>query len=229
LFFPLRALNRPLLWATSVEILEGFLENCGEAPFVLDKSLSRSAVAVSSAKAVIEGRVFVESVSFPCAPSDALKLCAEAITATVFPQSEEYQFLRDSFSESVVVLPHETLSLLVQTSTEVTAQLPVRSEEGPVTSAGFFFRESLPSETVLYSVVQPDGHLLLEAALERGLTRVQLGADETRGRGICSLSLVRAQPLTQVSPPTDETAVGNSDQSSNEQHSEHHNSEEGAA
>lgn len=195
MLFPFRAISfhltaLPILWGTSIETVERFFQESGLAS-VLPTELPRDRCILSSRAPLqhspVENRVFFESVSFETTVDDRLKEFAVWIANTLLPQGDEYQFVREALPERLIILPHQEFAHLSLLSTEVVPQLSVSD---PATSESFFYREYLPSECFGFVTVGEEGRTLLESAEAKKVSRIQIGADETRGRGICAIRVV---------------------------------------
>jgi CRISPR-associated protein Cmr4 len=97
----------------------------------------------------------------------------------------------------VAVIDDSDFTYFVTNATEVTARIRLNHETKTVEKSALFYQEFLPAETLLYTVVlgaasrSPENENSAEAILaylfERLPDHIQIGGDETTGKGICRL------------------------------------------
>ncbi len=100
----------------------------------------------------------------------------------------------------LVVVHEDLMNFLLETATEVVARIRLDDETKTVARGALWYEESLPTESVLYSLLRAEASrrkgkdLPAEAvlALVKGLLEgvVQLGGKATVGRGLCALKAV---------------------------------------
>lgn len=102
----------------------------------------------------------------------------------------------------LVVLHNDDFTHFVRHATEVVARIGLDYERKTVRSGALFYQEFLPAETILYSLVlatasRRENHARSAAEMLAYLrTRVeeakvlQIGGDETTGKGLCAVRLV---------------------------------------
>lgn len=104
----------------------------------------------------------------------------------------------DSDIDRLVVIPDHHFSFLMETATEVQAQIKIENETGTTQDGSLRYQELLPAESVLYTLVffgeerVADTNKLQLKMLEDCVTKavsshIQLGGDMTLGRGICQV------------------------------------------
>jgi CRISPR-associated protein Cmr4 len=158
----------------------------------------------------------LEEFAFKAQPSEETKSIAEWLAKNAFPQSPEYKPFRDWLPQRFVILPDDAFRDFTQLATEIQTRVQLKKETKTV-GEGPWFEEHLPSETLLYAPIfvskplapkdtvpdefkennEPSAAKVLEFL--KGLTtpntdkpyldRLQIGGDETVGRGIVKVRL----------------------------------------
>jgi CRISPR-associated protein Cmr4 len=103
----------------------------------------------------------------------------------------------------LVVVHDDLMGYLLETATEVVARIRLDDETKTVAPGALWYEESLPTESVLYSLLRTEDsrrkgqNLAAEAilAMVKGLLEgpVQLGGKATVGRGLCAFKVVGGQ------------------------------------
>ena len=103
----------------------------------------------------------------------------------------------------LVVVHDDLMGYLLETATEVVARIRLDDETKTVARGALWYEESLPTESVLYSLLRTEAsrrkgqNLPAEAilAMVKGLLEgpVQLGGKATVGRGLCAFKVVGGQ------------------------------------
>jgi CRISPR-associated protein Cmr4 len=178
---------------------------------------SQQALVAHDDTIVADGKVVLEEFAFKAQPSEETKSIAEWLAKNAFPQSPEYKPFRDWLPKRFVILPDDAFRDFTQLATEVIARIRLKPETKTVAEGALWTEEHLPSETLLYAPIfvnkplapkdtvpdefkennEPSAAKVLEFL--RGLTtpntdkpyldRLQIGGDETVGRGIVKVRL----------------------------------------
>jgi CRISPR-associated protein Cmr4 len=178
---------------------------------------SHQALVAHDDTIVADGKVVLEEFAFKAQPSEETKSIAEWLAKNAFPQSPEYKPFRDWLPHRFVILPDDAFRDFTQLSTEVIARIRLKPETKTVAEGALWTEEHLPSETLLYAPIfvskplapkdtvpdefkennEPSAAKVLEFL--KGLTtpnidkpyldRLQIGGDETVGRGIVKVRL----------------------------------------
>jgi CRISPR-associated protein Cmr4 len=178
---------------------------------------SHQALVAESSEIIVEATVVLEEFAFKAQPSAEAKNIAEWLVKNAFPQSEEYKPFRDWLPKRFVILPDDSFRDFTQLATEVIARIRLKPETKTVAEGALWTEEHLPSETLLYAPIfvnkplapkdtvpdefkennEPSAAKVLEFL--KGLTtpntdkpyldRLQIGGDETVGRGIVKVRL----------------------------------------
>jgi len=136
---------------------------------------------------------------------EASKL-AGVLSDTLFPRGSDYQYWRDKMCKDIVILPDDDFSDFVKISTEILARTRIDPEKGTVEKGALWYEEHLPTETVIYTLVlasypkvAEENEMELRSASDvlkffesivSVNSYIQLGGDETVGKGIVRVKLV---------------------------------------
>jgi CRISPR-associated protein Cmr4 len=178
---------------------------------------SQQALVAHDDTIVADGKVVLEEFAFKAQPSEETKSIAEWLAKNAFPQSGEYEDFRKWLPHRFVILPDDAFRDFTQLATEVIARIRLKTETKTVAEGALWTEEHLPSETLLYAPIfvskplapkdtvpdefkennEPSAAKVLE--FFKGLTtpstdkpyldRLQIGGDETVGRGIVKVRL----------------------------------------
>ncbi len=115
-------------------------------------------------------------------------------------KTNEYQWWYDKLAtkKHLAVLKDEDFRDFVTSSTEVVARIKLNQTTKTASDTGLWYQEFLPGETVLYSVaVAQDARDKTQRTTKaadvwkkfksQNITRIQIGGDETTGKGFCHL------------------------------------------
>jgi len=164
---------------------------------------SQQALVAHDDTIVADGKVVLEEFAFKAQPSEEAKSIAEWLAKNAFPQSGEYEDFRKWLPHRFVILPDDAFRDFTQLATEVIARIRLKTETKTVAEGALWTEEHLPSETLLYApifVSKPlasnanqlgltDSDAVLQALSDLQLDRLQIGGDETVGRGIVKVRL----------------------------------------
>lgn len=155
--------------------------------------------------------VVLEEFSFAPIDNQNVMDIAEWLAANALPAGPEYDYWRKKLPTSLVVLPENAFRDFTLYATEVVTRVRLEDEKKTVASGALWTEESLPSDTLLYLPLQVTrarsydkqgkptsgvptdwygkggGKKILDFIRGLGLSRVQLGGDETVGRGMVCL------------------------------------------
>ena len=213
LLFPIRSLVGVFAWATCPLVLERFKREMIAAGFSVNWSVptlpakSQQALVTQGSEIVADGKVVLEEFAFEAQENDQAKQIADWLKDNAFPQSEEYKPFCDWLPKRFVILPDDAFRDFTQLATEVIARIRLKPETKTVAEGALWTEEHLPSETLLYApifVSKPlapnanqlgltDSNAVLSELNGLQLDRLQIGGDETVGRGIVKVRFVRPE------------------------------------
>jgi len=107
--------------------------------------------------------------------------------------------LRERFASHLVVLDDDQFTHFVRHATEVVARIGLDYEKKTVKPGALFYQEFLPAETLFYALAfanrsrresrAKDATGIMQYVAEGVPPVLQIGGDETTGKGLCSVSL----------------------------------------
>lgn len=207
LLFPVRSLRGVFTWVTCAGVLARLqrdLELVGQ-----NSRLEWSVPVVPEGKALTaqgcgcsdNGRVVLEEYAFEESKNDEVDKVGAWLSHNAFPQDNEFHWWREKMNKDLVILPDDDFRDFVTTATEITARTRLEYETKTVASSALWYEEFLPSETVMYSVIiaqrprKTDVNGLADAVSicnwinDLRLDRIQIGGNETVGKGFCKACL----------------------------------------
>lgn len=198
LLFPVRSLAGVFAWTTSVEVLSRFLRDAamvGVQPEWTFATKPASGEAwVSGDVLQAGGKVVLEEFAFTPKQESVVESIGQWLANNALPQGNEYQYWRDELPNRLVILPNDDFRDFVTFSTEVVTRIKLNPETKTVEEGALWTEENLPTDTLLYAPLlstpsrapkgpQLTGQQVLDEIKNLGLTRIQLGGNETIGRG----------------------------------------------
>lgn len=101
-------------------------------------------------------------------------------------------------ADRILLIPDDHFSFLMETATEVQAQIKIKADTGTTQDGSLRYEELLPADTVMYTVVffgderaDQENMIVLDtlknAVKDAAGTHIQMGGDMTLGRGIFKL------------------------------------------
>lgn len=210
LLLPVRTVWGGFAWVTSPLILERLARDLEvvkaakpewHAKLVAEKHMVDDTALVSQklkSTVVEQGRLLLEDLEYSAQPRDWVDAVAQWLTEQAFPTSDEYKPFRDRLAGQLVILSDAEMKFWSEHATEVVARIRIDSEKGTVKDGALWSEESLPAESLLWSLAFfSDGkrkrterkYEAHEFASTFGtqlgtLGRIRIGGDRTVGRGI---------------------------------------------
>ncbi|MDD4268938.1 MAG: type III-B CRISPR module RAMP protein Cmr4 [Pirellulaceae bacterium] len=115
-------------------------------------------------------------------------------------------FTRTRFQSHLVIVGDDHFTHFVRHATEVVARIGLDSEKKTVKRGALFYQEFLPAETLFYALVfanpsRREGHVndaagIMEYAVGGIPNVLQIGGDETTGKGFCAVRFNLSQEGT---------------------------------
>ncbi|MCC6367838.1 MAG: type III-B CRISPR module RAMP protein Cmr4 [Bryobacterales bacterium] len=186
LAFPVRSLRGVFAWVTCPQALQrwsrdtGLIGNTVKPPSIpIDESAAHCA---QDSPCVHDGKLILEEFVFE----------AKAFGLDFFDA------LGDEERKRLVILDDTNFSHFVKYGTEVTARIRLEEHSKTAVAGALFYQEFVPAEALFYSLVlaapsrrreAPTAEQNLDAFKPPGT--IQIGGDETTGKGLCSLRLVK--------------------------------------
>jgi CRISPR-associated protein Cmr4 len=211
LLFPVRSLVGVFAWTTCPLVLERFKREASAAGLQVDwqvpqlpASSDNAFVVRGSELKTTDDKVVLEEFTFSVQENSEAEKIADWLKCNALPQSSEYQQWREWLPKRFVILPDDAFRDFTQMATEVITRIRIDQEKKTVAEGALWTEEHLPSETLLYAPIfvskplAPNAEQLglasaddaLKLLSELKLDRLQIGGDETVGRGIVKVRLL---------------------------------------
>jgi CRISPR-associated protein Cmr4 len=205
LLFPVRSLAGVFAWTTSGGALARFLRDARaaglspnwQAPTVMAKD---GALVAPNTDLKAGQKAVLEEFTFSPTEDTAVTTIGQWLTKNALPTGVEYQYWRDHLPRRLIVLHEDAFRDFTLFGTEVVTRIKIDNETKTVAEGMLWTEESLPADTLLYAPLYATlpradhNHPIiggaagvLNAVRGYNLTRVQLGGDETVGRGLVHL------------------------------------------
>lgn len=201
LAFPVRSLSQGFIWVTCPLVLNRFYRDLRLAEINGRDSLSfisedSEMFAPESTK--LPDRVLLEEVEFEVRKSEKATSIAESL-AELLP-AETGDYLKQKFKRDLVLINDRNFSYFVKHCTQISAKIQLTSAKVTGKEGNLWYEESLPSDTVMYSLLMATGQRMKdiparqlkdfvnEEILKDNL--LQVGGNESIGQGWCWMSLV---------------------------------------
>jgi CRISPR-associated protein Cmr4 len=196
LLFPVRSLAGVFAWTTSVEVLNRFRRDARmvdvEPEWTAPEAPEEEYALIGSDDLRADGKVVLEEFTFAPKTSQVVGQIGQWLAENALPQTDEYEYWREELPKRLVILPNDDFRDFVTFSTEVATRIKLDPDTKTV-DEGPWSEEYLPTDTLLYaplmatpsrkSGMELSGQDVLQAVKDLSLTRVQLGGNETVGRG----------------------------------------------
>jgi len=190
LAFPVRSSAAPFVWVTCPALVKRLLRDLALADRKVDElgdlSVAKDSYSVVSGSGeIFTGNLVLEDVCLNPAEKN------EALT----------EFFEDLVPEAerLVLVPDDHFSFLVETATEVQAQIKIDPATGITTTGSLRYEELLPAETIMYCLlffgdekIAGDNPLKMKnianVITSAVAGHIQMGGDATLGRGIFAVT-----------------------------------------
>lgn len=213
LLFPVRSLSGVFAYTTCYDVLNRFKrdkEHSGislwSVPTLVTDETSKTPIALvtSASQISASGNVVLEEFSFRARTSTVADEIADWIARNALP--DEYEYWRDKLRKSLVILPDDDFRDFALYATEIITRIRIDRTTKTVDTGALWTEEHLPTDTLLYvpvyatnsrrngSTMQAKDILRRAASLEDSQSGyVQLGGDETVGRGLVRMHWEKEQ------------------------------------
>lgn len=216
LLFPVRSLAGVFAWTTSPMVLERFRREMVAAGFnnTINWQVpslpvnTQQALVADDAEVTTDTAVVLEEFAFKIQIDQNVKAIAQWLAEEALPATSEYEYWRQLLPKRLVILPDDAFRDFTQMATEIQTRIQLRTDTKTV-KEGPWTEEHLPSETILYAPLfinrphteenkvpaelkegsKPSATKVLDLLKCLNLDRLQIGGDETVGRGIVKVRL----------------------------------------
>lgn len=199
--FPVRSLRGVFAWVTCQAALDRFardaqlLAGIGGVP--ASPTVGRGKAACSGDSLLIADRLVLEEFEYERLPGERGR--ADAIAAWLSEHVVGDDATGRRLRRNLVVLHEDDFTWFVRHATEIVARVGLDHETKTVADGALFYEEFLPAETIFHAAViavasrsdrvKASAFEMLER-LDGALPKVlQIGADETIGKGFCAVRL----------------------------------------
>ena len=214
--FPVRSFKGCFAWITSPLVLWRFYQKINitgrqnsfpALKALIDKiqfGLSNAMICPKGRGALLvgdesgQGKLLLEEFPINCDDSNELKEFAEEISTKVYGNNID-GFLKSEFEKKLVVLDDDTFTYFVTNATEIIPNIRI-GKNGTTEKGSLRYTEYLPSETIMYSTLifdksrkdDRDATAIKTCFINKFTAKniIQIGGDETTGKGIVELALV---------------------------------------
>ncbi len=198
LAFPVRSNIAPFVWVTCPLIADRLnkdLQFLGESPInnmaVLE---GEKAFWIKNHRQDKETNILLEDTVVKIEGKEIQKEINEVLKK-LFPNT----------LDRLILIPNDIFTYLVETATEIQTQIKIDSKTGITKTGSLRYQELLPADSVLYSVIyikpptipsendvpnkikELNSKIIMDHLKNTIKDFIQLGGDETLGRGICSV------------------------------------------
>ncbi|HQU45166.1 MAG TPA: type III-B CRISPR module RAMP protein Cmr4 [Pirellulales bacterium] len=200
LAFPVRSLKGVFAWVTCPALIGRLYRDLGLAdrdapPFALDEFGTGEALCSATSPLLVDKDWLVlEEFEFKW------KGEAGALAEWIAGRAVDDEFTRARLKSHLAVLRDDDFSHFVRHATEVVVRIALDYERKTVKTGALFYQEFLPPETLFYSVLlasdgRSNAHAMPASAVLAWLNEhiprmLQIGGDETTGKGLCAARLV---------------------------------------
>lgn len=199
LAYPVRSLKGVFAWVTCAAVLERLKRDLTAAGMKEATELDWPKVekdrAAFGADLKIENSIVLEEFDFRTTDNSDKKL--GDLAKWLAPRITADRSTQERFKTHLVVLHDDDFTHFVRHATEVVARIGLDYEKKTVKTGALFYQEFLPAETVFYSLViakesraagsKKSGADLLQFLAKDLPPVLQVGADETIGKGLCAV------------------------------------------
>ncbi len=209
LLLPVRSVAGTFAWVTSPYLLARFQRDVAEVGksglrLAPSPSIDQAITAPNSLLAVSvmgQDKVVLEDLDLRREGAMEVSSFGQNLASALFGTSDEVASWSTCFHRRLCIVHDDVMSFLSQHATEVVARVAIKDETKTVKDGALWYEESLPTETILVSLVAavPNGRTKLAPAacldslkkIVPANSSVQLGGKATVGRGRCRLILER--------------------------------------
>lgn len=210
LAFPVRSLRGVFAWVTCPAVLDRLKRDADlvklpvwPAGVIPDVAEEQAVVAGKDCACLVGSSLVLEEFEFTRAEKADAKAIADWIRNALLPTAPAYAGTVERFAKQLVILNDNDFTHFARHATEIMARVGLDYQTKTVRTGALFYQEFLPAETLLYAVVltsaararlaSRDAPQLLKTLRELLPAVLQVGGDETTGKGYCAVRLFAAE------------------------------------
>lgn len=224
LLFPVRSLKGVFAWITCPLAISRFVRDLHLTGQQLTLSIDMSRVTDSNAlvpnncQLSIDNAIVLEEFTFAATKNPEVDKLAAWLADNALPSGDEYIFWRSRLKTNLAILSDDAFKDFCQFSTDIVARTKLDPVKKTVETGALWTEENLPNDTLLYTPLfacdprtenkpkkkNGNGDLdakeildIVQEHLTNGHARLQLGGNETVGRGIVATRVFGSQGGTQ--------------------------------
>jgi CRISPR-associated protein Cmr4 len=195
LALPVRSFRGTFVWTTSPLLLTLAKRDLAKAELPIPVVENRGARVAQGSCCLHQGRLYLEDLDLPAAPSEEATSWAQKLAPLASPRD-------DIFSKRFAVVDDETMAFLWETATQVDARVRLDEKTRTVAPGALWLEESLPPETLLVGLLaadrsrRPGVAMTPDEVLDFALPKeqiLQFGGKATTGRGRCRVLPIRPE------------------------------------
>jgi len=211
LLFPVRSLKGVFAWITCPLVISRFIRDLqltGQQPtwsIDLSQVTDSAALVPDNCQLSIDDSIVLEEFTFTTSKNSEVNKLAKWLAEQALPSGSEYDFWKGKLKTNLVILSDDAFKDFCQFSTDIVARTKLDPVKKTVETGALWTEENLPGDTLLYTPLfacdprtenKPkkqngtddlDAYEILNIVqqhLTNGHARLQLGGNETVGRGI---------------------------------------------
>ncbi len=208
LLFPVRSLNGVFAYTTSYDILHRFKRDLereqteAKANWTIPDVVKDKALVTTTSDVHSNGAVVLEEFSFDTQSDEQVDIIADWIAEHTLPDFAS-DYWSNKVKTSLVILPNDVFRDFALYATEVITRVRIDQDKKTVKQGALWTEEHLPTDTLLYvplyatkarkKASQVTEQQVLAHIELLNNTHLQLGGDETVGRGLVRVRLGHLQ------------------------------------
>lgn len=219
LLFPVRSLKGVFAWITCPLAISRFVRDLHLTGQQLTLSIDMSRVTDSNALVPNNCQLSIDNaIVFAATKNPEVDKLAAWLADNALPSGDEYIFWRSRLKTNLAIVSDDAFKDFCQFSTDIVARTKLDPVKKTVETGALWTEENLPNDTLLYTPLfacdprtenkpkkkNGNGDLdakeildIVQEHLTNGHARLQLGGNETVGRGIVATRVFGSQGGTQ--------------------------------
>jgi CRISPR-associated protein Cmr4 len=224
LLFPVRSLKGVFAWITCPLAISRFVRDLhltGQQlilPIDMSRVTDSNALVPNNCQLSIDNAIVLEEFTFAAIKNPEVDELAAWLADNALPSGDEYIFWRSRLKTNLAIVSDDAFKDFCQFSTDIVARTKLDPVKKTVETGALWTEENLPNDTLLYTPLfacdprtenkpkkkNGNGDLdakeildIVQEHLTNGHARLQLGGNETVGRGIVATCVFGSQGGTQ--------------------------------